>query len=82
MISQPLRKALVILRETPTPAVTDAAETPEAITSLTLWVPPEMDPELETPAAQLCASASALFGFERQSDDQCAFKAASGPGGS
>ncbi len=69
--------------ETPTPAVTDAVEpTPEAITSLTLWVPPEMDPELETPAAQLFANQ-----LQRYSDlnDNLTInvrvKAASGPGG-
>lgn len=39
---------------TPTPEITAVVTpTPEEITRLVIWVPPEMDPELETPVAEL-----------------------------
>ena len=46
----------------PTPDLTPTiAPTPEPVTELTLWVPPEMDPSLETEASQLFASQLHLF---------------------
>lgn len=69
--------------KTPTPDPTDVvAPTPEAITSLTLWVPPEMDPELETPAAQIFADQ--LQRYSEANDELeiiVRVKAASGAGG-
>jgi ABC-type glycerol-3-phosphate transport system substrate-binding protein len=69
--------------ETPTPALTDAVEpTPEEITSLTLWVPPELDPESESSAAQLFTDQ--LQRYSELNDNIAIIvcvKATSGPGG-
>jgi ABC-type glycerol-3-phosphate transport system substrate-binding protein len=47
---------------TPTPEITTTEDTtPEPITSLTLWVPPEMDPSKETGAGQVFNSRLQLF---------------------
>lgn len=69
--------------QTPTPELTVTAETtPEPITQLTLWVPPEMDPGLDTEASQIFANQLQLFS---DSHDGLAIdvrvKAASGAGG-
>ncbi|MDY6873740.1 MAG: extracellular solute-binding protein [Chloroflexota bacterium] len=46
----------------PTPEMTTTAEaTPEPVTELTVWVPPELDPTAETEASQLFAAQLALF---------------------
>jgi ABC-type glycerol-3-phosphate transport system substrate-binding protein len=43
-------------QQTPTPQVTETViATPGPVTQLTIWVPPEMDPALETEASQLFA---------------------------
>ena len=47
---------------TPTPETTlSVTPTPEPVTSLTLWVPPEMDPNLETKASRLFANRLQVF---------------------
>jgi ABC-type glycerol-3-phosphate transport system substrate-binding protein len=47
---------------TPTPGITPTTQaTPEPVTELTLWVPPEMDPELDTQASQLLADQLQYF---------------------
>ena len=68
---------------TPTPevSVTDQ-QPPAAITELTLWVPPEMDPELEIESSRLFAER--LESFSEAHDDlviNVRIKAASGAGG-
>ena len=68
---------------TPTPEVTsEVEETPEPITSLTVWVPPEMDPDVENEASisfknRLNAFSEAHDGIEVN----VRVKAASGAGG-
>lgn len=69
--------------QTPTPEVTpEIEETPPPVTSLTVWVPPEMDPDLETEASirfknQLSAFSEAQGGIEIH----VRVKAATGLGG-
>jgi len=68
---------------TPTEGITPTPETtPEPVTELTLWVPPEMDPELDTEATQLFAQQ--LQNFSDLHDDleiNVRVKAASGAAG-
>lgn len=68
---------------TPTPVVTATEETtPETISGLTLWVPPEMDPELDTQATRLFSDQ--LEAFSELNDNleiTVRVKAASGVGG-
>jgi len=68
---------------TPTPGITPTLEaTPEPVTKLTVWVPPEMDPKLDTDASRLFASQ--LQYFSDLHDDleiHVRVKAASGTGG-
>lgn len=68
---------------TPTPEVEATAEaTPEPVTELVLWVPPEMDPSLETDASRIFNER--LQAFSAQHDDLAIavrVKAASGTGG-
>ena len=68
---------------TPTPDLTPTVEsTPEPVTELTLWVPPEMDPNLETEASQLFATQLQLFSELHDGlEIQVRVKAASGTGG-
>lgn len=68
---------------TPTPATTTTVEaTPEPLTRLTLWVPPEMDPEGDTEASQLLASRLQLFSDLHDGlEIDVRVKAASGSGG-
>ncbi len=69
--------------ETPTPESTDIPDvTPGPVTSLTIWVPPEMDPELDTEASQ--SFADRLRQFSDQNDGlqiNVRVKAVSGIGG-
>lgn len=69
--------------ETATPEVTVTAEaTPQPITQLTLWVPPEMDPEAETEASQLFADRLQLFSDQHDGlTINVRVKAADGTGG-
>ena len=68
---------------TPTPEVSVIdQQPPAAITELTLWVPPEMDPELEIESSRLFAER--LESFSEAHDDlviNVRIKAASGAGG-
>ena len=68
---------------TPTPEMTITAEaTPEPVTELTLWVPPEMDPLMDAEASQILNSR--LQSFSDQNDGieiNVRIKAASGVGG-
>ena len=68
---------------TPTPGISPTPEaTPEPITQLTLWVPPEMDPTLDTAASQLLASQLQYFSDLHDGlEISVRVKAASGPGG-
>lgn len=68
---------------TPTPDTTPAVEeTPQAVTSLTVWVPPEMDPELETEASILFANRLGAFSEANNGIEiSVRIKAASGVGG-
>ncbi|MCB2209282.1 extracellular solute-binding protein [bacterium] len=68
---------------TPTPEMTTTAEaTPEPVTSLTVWVSPEMDPTAETEASQLFAAQLALFSDLNDGlEIVVRVKAASGTGG-
>jgi multiple sugar transport system substrate-binding protein len=68
---------------TPTPDMTQAVETtPEPVTELTLWVPPEMDPNQETEASLLFASQLQLFSeLHENLEIKVRVKAASGIGG-
>ena len=68
---------------TPTPDITpDVEETPPPVTSLTVWVPPEMDPSLESEASALFVNRLAAFS---EANDEIEInvrvKAASGAGG-
>lgn len=69
--------------QTPTTEATSAPEsTPEPITSLVIWVPPEMDPTLETEASQVFASRLQLFSdLNNGIVVEVRVKAPSGPGG-
>ncbi len=68
---------------TPTPEVTQTADvTPEPVTQLVLWVPPEMDPELETNASRIFANRLQLFSdLNNGIEIIVRVKAFSGPGG-
>ena len=68
---------------TPTPEVTLTTEaTPEPITQLTLWVPPEMDPVLETEASKIFSSRLQLFSEQNDGIEiDVRVKAATGVGG-
>lgn len=71
--------------ETPTstPEVTPTANaTPEPVRRLVLWVPSEMDPELDTEASQIFANRLQLFSDLNDGIEiNVRVKAASGPGG-
>jgi len=69
--------------ETPAPEPTSTLEpTPEEVTSLTLWVPPSMDPALETDASQLLMNQLDLFSDLHDGIEvNVRVKAASGAGG-
>jgi multiple sugar transport system substrate-binding protein len=79
----PTQPADVVSDLTPTPDTTPVVdETPAPVTSLTVWVPPEMDPNLESVASilfanQLLAFSEANGGIEIN----VRIKAASGAGG-
>lgn len=68
---------------TPTPEMTTTVETtPEPITQLTLWVPPEMDPDIETVASQVFTDRLQLFSDQNDGIQvNVRVKAASGAGG-
>ena len=68
---------------TPTPEVTPTPDaTPEPVRRLVLWVPPEMDPELETEATRIFANRLQLFSdLNNGIEIIVRVKAASGPGG-
>lgn len=68
---------------TPTPDVTpEIEETPPPITDLTVWVPPEMDPSLETDASILFANRLQAFSDANGGIEiNVRVKAASGVGG-
>jgi multiple sugar transport system substrate-binding protein len=68
---------------TPTPDATPQVEdTPPPVTQLTIWVPPEMDPSLETDASILFSNRLLAFSVTHGGIDvQVRVKAASGPGG-
>ena len=68
---------------TTTPEVTPTTDaTPEPVRSLVLWVPPEMDPELETEATRIFANRLQLFSdLNNGIEIIVRVKAASGPGG-
>lgn len=68
---------------TPTPEMTITAEvTLQPVTSLTVWVPPEMDPALETEASVLFANRLKLFSdMNNGLEINVRVKAASGAGG-
>ena len=68
---------------TPTPDATPEPEdTPPPITSLTVWVPPEMDPELETDASMLFSNQLSAFSEAHDGIEiNVRVKAASGAGG-
>ena len=69
--------------QTPTPETTLApTPTPAPVTRLTLWVPPEMDPEAETEAGLLLANRLQLFSELHDGlEIVVRVKAASGSGG-
>jgi multiple sugar transport system substrate-binding protein len=69
--------------QTATPEITLTQEaTPEPVRSLVLWVPPEMDPELETEASRIFANRLQLFSdFNDGIEIIVRVKAASGSGG-
>ncbi len=68
---------------TPTPEITSTPiVTPEPITQLTLWVPPEMDPTLDTEASQIFSDRLQAFSDQNEGIDvNVRVKAASGVGG-
>ena len=68
---------------TPTPEVTPTPDvTPEPVRSLVLWVPPEMDPALESEATQIFANRLQLFSdLNNGIEINVRVKAASGLGG-
>jgi len=68
---------------TPTPELMPTVETtPEPVTSLTLWVPPEMDPSLGTDASMMLANRLQLFSdLHDGMEINVRVKAASGAGG-
>lgn len=68
---------------TPTPDTTFAVEeTPQPVTSLTIWVPPEMDPGLETQASILFSNRLDAFSEANNGIEiSVRVKAASGVGG-
>jgi len=67
----------------PTPVAKPTEETtPEPVTSLTLWVPPEMDPSLESDASIMLANRLQLFSdLHNGLEVKVRVKAASGAGG-
>lgn len=68
---------------TPTPETTTTVKaTPAPITDLTIWVPPEMDPALETEASQLLRARFQTFSDQNDNIEiNVRVKAASGVGG-
>ncbi len=68
---------------TPTPEITPTPQaTPEPVTELTLWVPPDMDPELDTQASQLLANQLQYFSDLHDGlEIRVRVKASSGAGG-
>ena len=68
---------------TPTPEMPPVDEvTPAPVTQLLMWVPPEMDPELDSEAARLFADQLASFSeLNNDVEIQVRVKAASGAGG-
>lgn len=68
---------------TPTPGLTPTLEaTPEPVTQLTVWVPPEMDPTLDTDASRLFASQLQYFSdLHGDLEINVRVKSASGTGG-
>ncbi len=68
---------------TTTPEVTPTAEaTPEPVLDLVVWVPPQMDPGLETEASRIFANRLQLFSdLNNGIEIIVRVKAASGPGG-
>lgn len=73
----------VVGEETPTPELTlEVEETPPAVTGLTVWVPPDMDPALETDASTLFLNRLEAFSIANGGIDiDVRVKAASGAGG-
>jgi multiple sugar transport system substrate-binding protein len=71
--------------DVPTPTVEESPDvdaTPEPVTSLTIWVPPDMDPELETEASILFQNQLQLFSDLHDGlEIDVRVKAESGPGG-
>ena len=68
---------------TPTPEITVVATpTPEEVNRLVIWVPPEMDPELDTPAAELFEEKLQSYAvLNNNIEIEVRVKAASGAGG-
>ena len=68
---------------TPTPDITPTVETtPEPITFLTVWVPPEMDPDLESEASNIFASRIQSFSEQNNGlEIRVRVKSATGAGG-
>lgn len=68
---------------TPTPEITLTTEsTPEPVDELTLWVPPEMDPVMESEASQVFNDRLQLFSDQNDGIEiNVRVKAASGAGG-
>ena len=69
--------------QTPTTQVTQTEEvTPAPVTGLVIWVPPEMDPELETEASRIFVSRLQLFSdLNNGIEVEVRVKALTGPGG-
>jgi len=85
-LSQPTATAIPQsggMEATPTPDIEATIEaTSEPVTSLTLWVPPEMDPESGTEAAQILNERLLIFsGMHDGLEINVRVKAASGTGG-
>jgi ABC-type glycerol-3-phosphate transport system substrate-binding protein len=82
-VPTPTKASEEVGEATPTPDTTPAVEeTPQPVTRLTIWVPPEMDPELETEASVLFANR--LKAFSEANDGieiSVRIKASSGVGG-
>jgi len=57
----PTASAVIPGDATLTPQATTTAETPSPVTEMTLWVPPEMDPSLETEASRLFENRLRIF---------------------
>lgn len=80
---EPTAQPEVPVEETSTPESTATAEeTPQPVTALTVWVPPEMDLDNETESGELFARQLALFSEEHDSIEiNVRVKAASGASG-